>query len=148
MESWLHRGRSRRRVRGIERRLESRSIGLAFNDEVVGGVPETIDGALREQHVVEHREPLGRVSIARDDHRRAPRALEEKLVDVFALLLGHGLERKVVKDQEVHRGERYHLGVARVVEATLTKTAQRLVTTREPHVVAVAASDVAEGVRR
>jgi hypothetical protein len=41
---------------------------------------EAVDGALREQHVVEHREPLGGVAIARDD-RGVPRALEEELVD-------------------------------------------------------------------
>src|SRR5260370_4880409 len=104
MDARLHRRRGRRRVRGIKRWLESRSIGLAFDDEVVGGVPEAIDGALREEHVVEHREPLRRVSVAGDDHRRATGALEEELIDILTLLLPHRLAPRVVQNPDNPRG--------------------------------------------
>jgi len=43
--------------------LEPRTIGLALDDEVVGGVLESIDSALSEQHIVEHRNPLRRITI-------------------------------------------------------------------------------------
>src|SRR5579872_2792319 len=80
----------RRRVGGVERWLLPGSIGLAIDDEVVGGVFESVDGALREQHVVEHGEPLGGVAVARDDHRGASGALQKELIDVLlsSLLIG------------------------------------------------------------
>ena len=44
---------------GVELRLEARPVRLPIDDEVVGGVLESIDRALRRVHVVEHPEPLG-----------------------------------------------------------------------------------------
>ena len=132
------------RILGVESRFESRPIRLALDDEVVGGVLESIDGALREKHVVEHREPLGGVAVARDDHRAASGAFEEELIDVLALLLTHRLEGEVVDDEQIDRGERDHLRIARVVESTLFERAKHLVGTSKTHVVAVSASDVTE----
>jgi hypothetical protein len=71
---------------------------IALDDEVEGGVLESIDSALREQHVVEHCEPLAGVAIAGDDHRRASCALEEELIDVATLLFTHRLEGEVVEE--------------------------------------------------
>jgi hypothetical protein len=80
MELGLHGRRLGRRVGGVECWLEPGAVRLAFDDEVVGGVSKSIDGALGEQDVVEHREPLGGVAIGGDDHRGASGALEEELV--------------------------------------------------------------------
>src|SRR5580658_510450 len=149
--AWVGSGLVGRRGRwwvgGIERGLEPGPVGLALDDEVVGGVLESVDGALREQHIVEHREPLGGVAIAGNDHRGPARALEEELIDVLALLLGHGLEREVVDHDQVDAGEGDHLGVAGVVETTLPERAEHGVGAHEADVVAVAAGDVAEGLR-
>src|SRR4051794_31178788 len=64
--AWLLRRRRWRWSFGVERRFEPRPVRLTLHDEVVGRVLEAVDRALREQHVVEHREPLGGVAIARD----------------------------------------------------------------------------------
>ena len=95
----LVRGRGRRRVRSVDGGLEPGSIRLALHDEVVGGVLEAVDGALREQDVVEHGEPLGGVAVAADDHRGAAGALQEELVDVLAFLLGHRLQDEVIEQK-------------------------------------------------
>src|SRR6516165_6992080 len=145
MQVLFGRGRRWRRVSGIERRLLPRSIRLTIDDEVVGGVLESIDGALGEQHIIEHRQPLGSVAIAGDDHGRSTGALEEQLVDVFALLFAHGIEREVIDDEQVDRGERDDLDIARIVESALLERAQHLVSASKAYVIAVTASDVAEG---
>ena len=53
----------------------------------------------KRQDVVEHREPLGGIAIAADDHRGASGALEEELIDVLALLLAHRLQGEVVDEE-------------------------------------------------
>src|ERR1700690_3909611 len=101
-----------RRIFCIEGWFESRPVRLALDDEVVGGVLESMDGALREKYIIKNREPLGSIAVAPDDHRAAPGAFQEELIDVFAFLLTHRLESEVVDDEKIDRGERDHLGVA------------------------------------
>jgi len=110
-------------------------------------VDEAVDGALREQGLVEGGEPLGGVAVAGDDRGCASRALDDELVDVTALVAGHGLEREVVDDEEVDRGQLRDHRLSRVVEAALLEAPQHRVGPREDDVVAVARRDVAEGVR-
>jgi hypothetical protein len=64
MELLLHRWRIGRRRGRVDGGLEARAIRLAFDDEVVGGVLEAIDRALREEHVRGDEEPdVARVSL-------------------------------------------------------------------------------------
>src|SRR5688572_13170391 len=129
---------------GVEFRLEPRPVRLAFDDEVEGCVLETIDGALSEEHVVKHGDPLAGVAVAGDDHGGSASALEKELIDVAALFFGHGLEREVVEDEQVDRGKRGHLSVAGVVETALAKELQHGVRPNEADVVAMTARDVTE----
>src|SRR3984885_1161544 len=60
----LDRSRRRRRVL-VDGGLEASAVGLAVDDEVVGVVLESVDGALRQQGVVEDGEPLTGVAVER-----------------------------------------------------------------------------------
>ena len=91
----------RRRWELVDVGLEPRSVGLAVDDEVEGVVLEAIDGALGQERVVEDGDLLGGVAVAADDGRGAGVALDEELVDVPALVAGHGLEGEVVDDEDV-----------------------------------------------
>src|SRR5712691_343622 len=144
VQSDLGGGRFRRWISRIELWLEPRSIGFAFHNEVVRRVFESIDGTLCEKDVVEHCDPLRGVTVAGDDRRSTSGALKEELVDVLALLLSHRLEREVIEDEKVDRGERDHFCFARVIQSTLSKPPQHVVAPCEAHVVAVTASDVTE----
>src|SRR5579862_3571952 len=130
----------------VDLRLEAGPIRLALDDEVVGGIHEAIDGALGEQDVVEHPQPLGGVAVAGEDDGGASGPLDEELINVLALLAAHGLEGEVVDDEQVDGAEGGHLGVVRVVESTLSQKRQHLIGAQEVDVVAMTAGEVTESV--
>ncbi len=56
MDLLLHRWRRGQRSGRVDGWFQASPIRLAVDDEVVSGVFEPIDSALREDHVIEHRE--------------------------------------------------------------------------------------------
>src|SRR5512132_4345488 len=79
-------------------------VGLAFDDEFVGGGDEPVDGGLGEQRVCHHGQPfLG--GAVRGHHGGGPLvALDAELVEVGGLGGVQWLEREVVQDQQLHCG--------------------------------------------
>lgn len=90
------------------RRVSALDDTTRLHDHVVRGVLESIDCALREQDVVEHREPLAPVAIARHEGRRASGAPDDRLVDVATLFTAHRFERDVAVDEQVDGADSPH----------------------------------------
>jgi hypothetical protein len=76
-------------------------VALALDDDLIGVVGEAVDGGLREDRVIEQRDPLVDRPIAREERRRAPMALEDDLVEVARLARVEAPEAEVVDDQDV-----------------------------------------------
>ena len=114
-------------------RFEILPVRLSLDDEIVGSVDESVDGRLREEDILEGSDPLVRVAVACDDRSRATGPLDEELIDVTTLVSAHGLESKVVQDEQVDGDELCHHALARVVEATLPKSAKYVVGAGEDH---------------
>src|SRR6266567_2833687 len=92
-------------------------VGLAFDDQLVGGGDEPVDGGLGEQRVGHHGQPFLGGAVG-GHHGGGPLvAFDAELVEVGGLGRIQGLEREVVEDQQLDSGEAAHLVVQGVVEA-------------------------------
>ena len=123
-------------------RFEILPVRLSLDDEIVGSVDESVDGRLREEDILEGSDPLVRVAVACDDRSRATGPLDEELIDVTTLVSAHGLESKVVQDEQVDGDELCHHALARVVEATLPKSAKYVVGAGEDHPIPMSTSEM------
>jgi hypothetical protein len=93
------------------------SVGLAVEDEFVGGGLESVDGGLGEERVGHETEPFDRFTVARDDGRCFAVAFDDELVDIGGVDGVHRLEGKVVDDEQIDSQQFADLGVVAVVEA-------------------------------
>lgn len=92
------------RARGLGARLSGPlafPVGLALDDDLIGVVREAVDGGLREDGVVEERDPLVDRAIAGEDRRGAPVPFEDDLVEVARLAGVEPPEPEVVDDEDV-----------------------------------------------
>src|SRR5215831_12380794 len=79
-------------------------VGLALDDELMGGGDQPVDGGLGEEGVGHHGEPfLGR-AVRSDYGGGPPVALDAELVEVGGLGGAERLEGQVVDDEELHPG--------------------------------------------
>src|SRR6516165_8569862 len=88
-------------------------VGLAVDDEFVGGGDEPVDGGLGQERVGHHRQPFLGGAVGGHYGGGPLVALDADLVEVGGFGGAEGLEREVVQDQQFHPGEAAHL----VVEA-------------------------------
>src|SRR6516225_2344465 len=91
-------------------------VGLAFDDEFVGGGGEPVDGGLGEERVGHHGEPFFGGAVGGDYGGGPLVAFDADLVEVGGLGGVERGEREVVQDQQLDSGEPAHLGVEAVVE--------------------------------
>ena len=73
-------------------------VGLAVEDEFVGGGLEPVDGGLGEERVGHQPEPLDRLAVGGDDGGGGAVAFDDELVDVGGVEGVEGLEGEVIDD--------------------------------------------------
>src|SRR5262252_1505656 len=90
-------------------------VGLAFDDQFVGGGGEPVDGGLGQQRAGHHGQPLLSGAVG-GHHGGGPLVtLDAQLVEVGGLGGVQRLEREVVQDQQLDGGQAAHLVVQGVV---------------------------------
>src|SRR5512135_3869947 len=119
-------------------------VGLAFDDEFVGGGGEPVDGGLGQQRVGHHRQPLLGGPV-RGHHGGGPLvAFDAELVEVGGLGRVERLEGEVVGDQQFGAGEAADLGVEGVVEPGCFEPLEQLGGGGHVHAAPAADGDVAQ----
>ena len=91
-------------------------VGLAVEDQFVGGGLEPVDRGLGEQRVGHQGQPFGRFAVGGGDGGCGPVPFDDDLVDVGGVGGVHRLQAEVVQDQQVHPQEFADLLVVAVVE--------------------------------
>jgi hypothetical protein len=87
------------------------SLGVAFDDELVGGVLEPVDRGLGQEGVGHEGEPLDRFAVRGDDGGGGAVAFDDELVDLGGVDGVEGGEGDVVEDQQVDAEQLADLGV-------------------------------------
>ena len=72
------------------------AVGLAVEDELVGGRLETVDGGLGQQGIGHLGDPLDGLAVRRHQRRSRPVALDDQLVDIRGVEGVECLEGEVV----------------------------------------------------
>lgn len=106
---------------------------------------EAIERALRQDRIVEERDPLVDGAVAGDDRRGAPVALEDDVVEVARLTGVETAEAEVIDGEDVGREQPPHRLLARVVGPGLVEGLEQVVGAEEEHLVADATGGVAQG---
>src|SRR3954454_16920296 len=96
--------------------LLSAPVGLAVDDEFVGGGLEPVDGGLGEEGVGHEAEPLDGFPGRGDDGGGGAVAFDDEFVDGGGVGGVEGLEGEVVEDEQVDAEQLADLGVVAVVE--------------------------------
>ena len=91
-------------------------VGLAVEDEFVGGGLEPVDRGLGEEGVGHEPEPLDWLPVAGHDRRRSAVPLDDEFVDVGGVDRVHRLESEVIDDEQVDAQQLADLCVVAVVE--------------------------------
>src|SRR5579863_10706298 len=121
------------------------AVGVAFDDELVAGGGEPVDGGLGQQRVGHERQPFAGVAVGRDHGGGFAVAFGDDLVEVGGLGRGEGLERKIVDDEQLDGGQAAVLVVQGVVQAGGGQALEQLVGAGHGHGAAAADGDVAQG---
>ena len=74
-------------------------VAAAFNDDLIAGVGQPVEGAVAEDGVLEDAQPFLHGPVAGDDEAGGPVAVDDQLVEVCRLLGGEPVEPQVVKDE-------------------------------------------------
>ena len=77
------------------------AVAGAFDDDLVAGVGQAVEGTVAEDGIVEETEPLVDGSVAGDDEAGRPVAIEDELVEVRRLLWGEPVQTEVIEDEQV-----------------------------------------------
>ncbi len=123
----------------------SLAIALAFEDDLVGVVGESVDGALGEDGIVEERDPLVDGSIGSQYRRSTAVPFEDDLVEVTGLLGIETAQREVVDDEDVWSEQATEDLLGGMVGASLVKVSQQVVGAQEQDVATGPAGGVTKG---
>src|SRR5258708_17095101 len=93
------------------------AVGVAFDDELVAGGGEPVDGGLGQERVGHEREPFAGVAVGGDDGGGPAVAFGDDLVEVGGLGGGEGLQGEIIDDAQLDGGQAAVLGFEGVVEA-------------------------------
>ena len=80
---------------------ESFSIAGAFDDDLVAGVGQPVEGAAAEDGVVKETEPLVDGTVAGDYEAGRPVPVEDEFIQIGGLLRGEAVQPQVVEDEQV-----------------------------------------------
>ena len=91
-------------------------VAGTFDDDLVAGVGQAVEGAVAEDGVVEEAEPFVHGPVAGDDEAGRPMAIEDQLVEIGGLLGSEPVQPGVVEDEQVGGEEGPEGAVQRVVD--------------------------------
>ena len=117
----------------------------AFDDDLVAGVGQAVQGAVAEDGIVKEAEPLVHGPVAGVDEAGRPVPVEDELVEVGGLLGGQAMESQVIEDEQVGREERPEGAVCRVVHSGLGHGSEEVVGVDETDGMFGADGGVAQG---
>ena len=80
------------------------SVAGLFDDDLVAGVGQAVQGAVAQDGVFEEAEPFLHRQVAGDDEAGDPVSADDQLVEVGGLLGGEPVQAQVVQDEQV-RGQ-------------------------------------------
>ena len=120
------------------------AVGLAFDDELVAGGGEPVDGGLGQQLVVHEAEPFIGGPVGGDDGGVVAVPGDGQLVEVGGGCLVQRLEREIVDDQQVHGGQPAVLGFGAVVQPGGFEPFEQVAGAGHVHGEAAADGDVAQ----
>ena len=90
----------------FERRfLSGASIAPSFKNDLVGSMPNPVQGRCPQQFIVESLPPFGEVQVAGDDRCAALIALGDQVVKILILRGFKGFQTEVVDDEQVRLGQ-------------------------------------------
>ena len=78
-------------------------VAAAFNDDLIAGVGQAIEGAVAQYGILEQSQPLLDSTVAGDDEAGRAVPVEDELVQVGRLLGSEPVQAQVVQDQQVRR---------------------------------------------
>lgn len=96
---------------------------------------EAVEGALRQDGIVEERDPLVDGPVGGHDRGRSAVALEDDLVEVARLPRVETAQAEVIDDEDVRSEQPAQRLLGRVIGAGLMQPLQQVVGTKEEHVV-------------
>ena len=91
-------------------------IAGAFDDDLVAGVGQAIEGAIAQDGVVKEAQPFVHGPVAGYDETGRPMPIEDQLVEIGGLLGGEPVQAEVVEDGEIRGEEGPEGAVCRVVD--------------------------------
>ena len=106
---------------------EPLSVALAVNGDLVAGVGQPVEGAAREDRVVEQAEPLFDIAVGRNHEAGCTVTGDGQFVEVDRLLVVEPVQAEVVEDQEIGREEAAEGLVDGAVDAGLGHIAEAAV---------------------
>lgn len=121
------------------------SIALPLHHDLVGVVRESIDSALSKDRVVKEGDPLIDGSVAGEDGRGTPVALEDDFVEVAGLTGVEAAKREVIDDKDVGGKQATQYLLGGVVGAGVVEELEEMIGAQKEHVVAGATCGMAEG---
>ena len=127
-------------------RFQARSIGLAFDDEVVGVRGEAVDSTLSPDGVGECGEPFVGAAVGGNQDTARAVSFDEYLVDIAAFLGIHLVKAEIVDDEEIDGEELTHLWFMGVCEACMSEGFEHVVGGGSDDGVLSGACDVGDGV--
>ena len=121
------------------------AVRVTFDDELVAGGGEPVDGRLGQQRVGHEREPFAGVAVG-GDHGGGPAvAFGDYLIKVGGLGRGEELKRKIIDDEQLDGGQAAVFVVQGVVQAGGGEAFEQLVGAGHVDSAAAADGDVAQG---
>ena len=109
------------------------TVGVAFEDQLVGRVEQAVYGALCQQRVGHDRQPLLGLAIGDHDHGGAAMTLDDNLVEILGLLVVVGLVGKVVEDEQVNVEQASQLLVITGVQPSGLKSLEQALAAEHEH---------------
>ena len=120
-------------------------VAGAFDDDLVAGVGQPVQGAVAQDGVIEEAQPFVHGPVAGDDEARCSVPIEDEFVEVGGLLSGQAMETQVIEDEQVGREERSEGAVCRVVHSGLGQGSEEVGGVDETDGVSGADGSVAQG---
>jgi len=117
---------------------------VALDDDLVGVVGEPIEGALRQDRIVEERDPLLDGAVAGQHRGPSPMPLQDHFVEVAGLLRVESAQAEVVDDEHVGSEQPPQHLLGGVIGPGLVQHLEEAIGTQEEHVLAGAAGRVSE----
>ena len=72
-------------------------VAGAFDDDLVAGVGQPVEGAVAQDGVIEETQPFVHGPVAGDDEAGRPMPIEDEFVEVGGLLGGQAMETQVIE---------------------------------------------------